>query len=239
MNNNFKLYLCAFLFAIFFVSCSDDGNEVTPSAPTIANVEIGSDNNKTGYAGEDIHLDLNILAPGTIARVQIEIHSEQGPGWTFDSVYTEGLAGLKNANFHKHIDIPANAAIGNYHLHIVVTDENGKTAELEEEIAIVNDPSLPGITDLVIEVEEEGGEVHVETTITAPNKIAGVEIEVHGSGWEEDFNFTDEDMVGQTSYDFHKHIDITSAPAGHYHLHFKVIDQAGKEKEFENHFDKP
>jgi hypothetical protein len=31
---------------------------------------------------------------------------------------------------------------------------------------------------------------------------------------------------------------IPTAPAGHYHLHLKVTNQAGKENEFEEHFDK-
>ncbi|WP_224995288.1 DUF4625 domain-containing protein [Cesiribacter sp. SM1] len=239
MLTNFKLYTYALLFSVLFVACSEDDDPVTPAAPTLADIEIGSDNNKTGYAGGDIHLDVAITAPGTIASVQVEIHPESASGWEFDSVYTEGFAGLRNADFHKHIDIAAEAALGHYHLHMVVTDKNGKTAEFEEDIEIVEDATLPSVSGLAIEVENEGAEIHIETVITAPNKIAEVEVEVHGNEWEESFTFTDAAMVGQTTYDFHKHIDIASAPAGHYHLHLKVTDQEGKEKEFEDHFDKP
>ncbi len=238
MKSNSKLYVCALLFPVLFAACSDDGDRVLPAAPVISNVEIGSGNNKTGYAGGDIHVDAALTAPGTIANVRVEIHPEAGAGWEFDSVYTQGLAGLKNADFHKHIDIPAEAA-GQYHFHMVVTDQNGLTAELEEEIEIVADATLPSISGLGIEVENEGAGLHIQAMITAPNRIAGVEVEVHGNAWEKEFAFTDEAMVGKVSYDLHQHLDIAAAPAGHYHLHLKVVDQAGKEKEFEGHFDKP
>lgn len=238
MKNQLKLFVYALLFSALFSACSDDDDEVMP-APTLADIEIGSDNNKTGYAGGDIHIEANITAPGTIAHVRLEIHPESGSGWEFEETFTEDLAGLKNASFHEHIEIPADAATGHYHLHMVVTDEQGMIAELEEEIEVVEDATLPSISELEIEVEDEGAELHVETTVTAPNNIAAVEVEVHGDSWEKDFRFEDANMVGQSSYNFVKHIDIAAAPSGHYHLHLKVIDQAGKEKEFEGHFDKP
>ena len=238
MKNNFKFYVCAILFSILFTACSDDDDDVTP-APSVANVEIGHGNNKTGYVGGDLHIDASIDAPGTIANVRVEIHPESGAGWEFEEVYTDGFAGLKNAKFHKHIDIPANAATGSYHFHMVVTDNNGQTTKVEEEIEVVHDPSLPSVSGLEIELAHGGAEIHVETTITAPNKIAKVEVEVHGGTWEKEFSYTDAAMVGQTTYKFHKHVHLSDAPAGHYHLHFKVIDQAGKERELEGHFDKP
>lgn len=239
MKNKFKLYACALLLSAVFVGCSDDEDPTAPAAPSIAEVEIGSENNKTAYAGGDLHIDAHITAPGTIAQVRVEIHPEGESTWEFEEVYTDGFANLKEAHLHKHIDIPADAAAGHYHLHLVVTDKNGLTAEIDEEIEIVEDPTMPAVSGLVIEVAEEGAEIHVETTITAQNKISEVVVEVHGSAWEEEFRYTDAAMVGQTTYDFHKHIDISVAPAGHYHLHLKVVDQSGNEREFEDHFDKP
>jgi hypothetical protein len=40
------------------------------------------------------------------------------------------FSGLKNAEFHKHIDIPADAVTGLYHLHLAVTDQQKQMAEL-------------------------------------------------------------------------------------------------------------
>ncbi|QCR21725.1 DUF4625 domain-containing protein [Pontibacter sp. SGAir0037] len=237
MKNTFKLFGYSLLLLVLLVSCNKDEDEVTP-VPAFTEIEIGSNNSKIAYAGSDLHLDAAIVAPGTIASVRVEIHPESGSGWEFNEVYTEGLAGKKNADFHKHIDIPASAATGHYHFHLVVTDNLGQKAEIDEEIEIKEDATLPSISGLQIEVEDGGNEIHVETTINAPNRIAEVKVEVHGA-WEKEFEFDDAAMVGQTSYEFHKHINIAAAPAGHYHLHFTVIDQAGKEREFEGHFDKP
>ncbi|WP_291908896.1 DUF4625 domain-containing protein [Chitinophaga sp. CB10] len=73
--------------------------------------------------------------------------------------------------------------------------------------------------------------------ISAPNKIASVTIEIHGA-WAYEVTYTDAAMVGQTTYHLHKHVNVSAAPAGHYHVHITVKDQAGKEREIEEHFDK-
>lgn len=232
-----KSMLALLLAGTLFAACNDD-DDVTPASPTISGVEIGSGNNKQAQAGGDFHIEAQIVAPGDIERVHLEIHPEGADGWKLDTVFTEGLAGLKNAEFHKHIDVPAGAAVGPHHLHLTVTDKNGNTAEIESELEVMKDPTLPSVEGFAVEVEDEGKGLHLEAAITAPGKIAAVTVEVHGSGWEKEFEFKDAAMVGQTAFDFHKHVDIAAAPKGHYHVHLKVTDQAGKENEFEEHFDK-
>ncbi len=230
-------YIAFFSIILFAAACSKDKEEVLP-APSLSDVEIGSGNNKTGYAGGDIHLEAQITAPAKIASVRVSIHPEEGAGWEFDSTYTEGFAGLLNAEFHKHIHIPAEAATGEYHLHMVVTDQLGKTAQVESDIEIVLDPSLPNIEDFEVGLSADGTDLHVEGHVHAENKIARIEVEIHGGDWETEVSYTDAAMVGQTEYHLHKHIDVTEAPAGHYHIHVKIVDQSGKEREFEEHFDK-
>lgn len=228
--------LALLLAGALFASCNDD-DDVDVAAPAITGIEIGSGNNKKAQAGSDFHIEAQIVAPGDIERVQLEIHPENGSGWKLDTVYTK-LAGLKNAELHEHVDVPANATLGNYHLHLTVTDKNGKKAEIESDLEVIKDPTLPAVTGFAVEVEDAGKGLHLEAAIAAPNKIAAVTVEVHGEKWEKEFEFKDAAMVGQTAFDFHKHVDITAAPAGHYHVHLKVTDQAGKENEFEEHFDK-
>ena len=106
--------LALLLAGALFASCNDD-DDVDVAAPTFSNVEIGSGNNKQAQAGSDFHIEAQIVAPGDIDRVQLEIHPENGSGWELDTVYTTGLAGLKNAELHEHIDVPAGAALGDYH----------------------------------------------------------------------------------------------------------------------------
>jgi hypothetical protein len=129
---------------IFFTSCQ---KEETPK-PEIISFELGHDNSKTGYIGSDLHIDAEILAPGKIDRVKVEIHYEgmhdtksafgqaDEEIWEFDSVYTE-FSGLKNTVFHKDISIPDFAEDGDYHFHFSVTDMEGNQTSIDEELEIV------------------------------------------------------------------------------------------------------
>jgi len=231
-----KIFIAVLCFVAVLSACKKD-KDVVIAPPTISGLEVGTSNNKTAYPGNDLHLEAEIEAPGNIANVKLEINPVNGTGWKVNTTYTDGFAGLKNAEFHKHIDVPEDAATGDYKVVLSVTDQQGKTTKIESDLKVVVDPTLPSVSGL--EIEYEGNdEIHFEANITAPNKIAKVVVEVHGGTYEEEFEFTDAAMVGQTSYTLHKHIHITGAPAGHYHVHVKVVDQAGKEIEVEEHFDK-
>jgi hypothetical protein len=130
---------------VIFTSCQ---KEETPK-PEIISFELGHDNSKTGYIGSDLHIDSEILAPGKIDRIKVEIHFEGAhdeksafagtdeEGWEFDSVYTE-FSGLKNTVFHKDIPIPEHAEEGDYHFHFSVTDMDGKQAYIDEELEIMH-----------------------------------------------------------------------------------------------------
>lgn len=230
-----KFLMITALFVFTFSSCNND--EVEAEAPTISNTEFGHNNNKTAYVGADLHVEAVIKAPGKIDNIRVEIHPKSGIGWKYDEVFKEGFEGLLNATFHKHPPISATATPGEYHLHLIVTDKNGKQTAVEEHIEIVNDPTLPSISGFKVSLTNGGNTLHVEAHITAPNKIKEVEVEIEGA-WEKEVEYTDAAMVGQTSYHFSKDIDIASAPAGHYHVHLGVTDQKGKNIEFEEHFNK-
>ncbi len=238
MKKQNKLVALALVGFTFFslASCNKDDDTIIEK-PTIGGLEVGHDNNRTAYPGSDVHVEATILAPGTIANIKLEIHPESGEGWEFEQVFTEGYEGLKNANFHEHIDIPEGAAEGEYHLHLVVTDKAGNIVEAESHLDIIVDPTLPSIEGFEIAFDAADGDLHVEGDITAPGRIAEISVEIHGGGYERAFE-VDGDYVGRTTFHLHKHFDISDAPAGHYHVHLKVVDQAGKEVEFEEHFDK-
>ncbi|RZM23142.1 MAG: DUF4625 domain-containing protein [Pedobacter sp.] len=235
MKNN-KLIIALFLFVSVFAACKKDKIEL--AGPTISGLEVGHENNKTAYPGTDIHIEAAIVAAANIAKVTLEIHPVTDGGWEYKQEYTEGFAGQKNAEFHQHVDVPADAALGMYHIHLSVTDQQGNVTEVESQLEIKFDPTLPIATEFEVGLNTAGNDLHLEASINAVNKIAKVVVEVHGPAWEKEFEFTDAAMVGQTTYNFHKHVNVGAAPAGHYHVHLKIIDQAGKENEFEEHFDK-
>jgi len=231
-----KTLLLFSLFAITFTACKKE--EQLEQGPTISALEVGTSNSKIAHPGNDLHIEAQITAPANIKDVVLEIHPESGSGWNVNTTYTEGFAGVKNAEFHKHIDVPADAKVGAYHGHLKVTDQNGQVSEIEFDLQVTADPSLAKVMGFEVVLNTAGNDLHIEASVTAPNKIAKLVLEVHGNGWEKEMSYEDATVVGKTSYTLHKHLDVAAAPKGHYHVHLKVIDQSGKEVEFEEHFDK-
>lgn len=126
-------------------SCNKDEN-ISP--PEVTLIELGYDNSKTGYPGEEFHIEAEVLAEGKIDRIEVGMHLEgehtkalgslkDDHHWHFDTTYTE-FQGLKNTVFHKHIMISAEADTGHYHFHFKVTDMEGNQTEKAAEIEIIH-----------------------------------------------------------------------------------------------------
>ncbi len=138
--------LVALSATVIFASCKKDEE---PKAPEFVKFELGYDNSGTAVAGEDLHIDAEVLAEGKIASIIITIHPEGEHGykttrvieWEVDTTYTTGYAGVKNIDFHEHIDVPADAETGPYHFHMKVTDMEGNRTEKEAELEILT-PAL-------------------------------------------------------------------------------------------------
>ncbi|WP_312742711.1 DUF4625 domain-containing protein [Sphingobacterium multivorum] len=136
-NIRFFFLLSTILFG-FLSSCKKDNEEIPALAqPQISALEIGSGNNKTVQAGSDLHLEGDILAEALISKIEIEVHQEGGGQYKFTKAYTDGkYIGVKNATFHEHIDVPADAPAGAYHFHFTVTDKAGNTTTVESPLTI-------------------------------------------------------------------------------------------------------
>ncbi len=232
-NRFFALILVLVAFA---TACKKDPK--APAAPSISGLEVGINNNGKVFPGNDLHLEAEITAPGLIQEVKVKIHGETGGGWTFEKVYTDGFKGLKNSTLHEHIDVPESAALGKYHLHLTVTDQWGQVTEEEADLEITIDPDAPTVKNFKVSLNAAGNDLHAEADLAAPQLIAKVEALIKNSSWQKSFEYTDATMVGKNAFHFHKHMAVGDAPAGHYHIHLKVIDQKGKSVEVEAHFDK-
>lgn len=103
--------------------------------PEITITELGYENSKIAYAGNDLHVEADVVAEGKIKTIEIMLHQETGSSWEFDSTYTE-FSGLKNTTFHKHVAIPADTKLGTYCFHFIVTDMEGNETEKEDDITI-------------------------------------------------------------------------------------------------------
>ena len=125
-NIKFMSLLMAFLCAstLFLTSCGDDDDDL-PAKPSITLTEVGHDNAKHCHPGHDLHLEADVVAEGS---------------FKIEKSYTDGkYIGIRNTEFHEHIDIPAEAPLGEYHLHFTVTDKNGQQTTVESELNIVED----------------------------------------------------------------------------------------------------
>ncbi len=156
MKSILKPILFAFLTTTLLISCTDD--EIQP--PVISNVEVGavhdedhSDEDHSGevehadegiaHPGESMHIGADILAFARIESITVDIHSDEitpdagEVAWEFEEVYTDLKYQVLNAELHEDIVVPANAALGEYHVYIIVTDEVGNSTTAEAHFDLV------------------------------------------------------------------------------------------------------
>lgn len=152
MKSIFKPILLFLFSSILFISCTKD--DIKP--PVISNLEVGAvhDEDHSDEGGEDEHADEGVAHPGesmhigaeilAFARIEtitIDIHSDEvTPGevaWEFEQVYNDAKYRVLNAELHEDITVPANAALGEYHVYIIVTDEAGNSTTAETHFDMV------------------------------------------------------------------------------------------------------
>ncbi len=198
MNTRVFLIVIAFAAGLFFTSCEKD-DDVAPK-PIINNLELGIGNSHVAYIGADLHIEAEIVAEGKIDKITVEIHQEEGSTDEIVVGYDE-FAGLKNTTFHKHVDIPATTVAGTYHCHITVTDMDGNSTTVEEEVSIeaMVDDKAPVIT---ISSSPENGKnfangetISISGSITDNISLAGLVVALV---YETD-NIADTDVSGITN----------------------------------------
>lgn len=131
---------------VIFTSCQKDDDDNPSPKPVINLTEIGEGdthgNDHTAKIGGEMHIEAEIVAEGKIDKISIKLHPESEhmlkallDGWELDTTYTK-FAGLKNTNFHEHIEIDASAVAGTYHFDFIVTDMEGNQSSAEAEVVI-------------------------------------------------------------------------------------------------------
>ena len=136
MKTNYKymglMMALVCMCSLGFTACSSDDDDDLPAKPVVTLSEVGHGNSRDAHPGHDMHLEANVQAEGLIKRIDIEIHQEGGGTFKIEQSFTEGkYIGVRNIEFHEHIDIPANAPLGAYHLHFTVTDNRGQQTTAE------------------------------------------------------------------------------------------------------------
>ncbi|NBL65914.1 DUF4625 domain-containing protein [Flavobacterium sp. NST-5] len=248
MKNTTKfLGIFAVVLSTFFVSCSsDDNNDMIANNIEIDLTEVGSANSGQATAGQDLHLEGEILASQKIATVVVELHHETDTNAPEITQTFTNYNGQLNATFHEHILIPANQPAGHYHLHFTVVDQNGNSESVDRDVEIISASALfsVNLTEFGHGTPgnyhgHPGQDLHIEGVITSVNPISTISIEMHhetnASAPHIEAVYTD--YAGQTNVNFHKHLLIpANQPTGDYHVHFTVSDNQGNSQEFDYEF---
>ncbi|WP_434036747.1 DUF4625 domain-containing protein [Formosa sp. 4Alg 33] len=104
---------------------------------TISDFEM----DETVVRGSDFHAEFLVDAHNGIHEISVDIHAHDIPvgegevEWDYENVYSD-YHDLTEAEFHKHIDVPATAPAGEYHVTFTVEDENGNIQTYESHIDI-------------------------------------------------------------------------------------------------------
>lgn len=241
------------ILGLALFSCQED-EDVNFDAPAISGFEFGKggthSTDGTAFRGSDLHLEAEILAEATVASITVTIHGhdlEVGEGeeeWDFSQTFTDEKYRVKNPTFHEHIDIPSTAPVGEYHVTMEVTDEAGKTSEVEGHLEVMSPVTISDFE--MDETVARGSDFHVEFMINAVNGIHQITVDIHAHGitpgageveWEFEEVF-EEGYHELTEAEFHEHIDVpATAPAGEYHMIFTIEDEDGNTIEYESHID--
>ncbi len=201
MTTKFKLLTVVAIFASIFYSCDSDDDGTSYAAPVLSDIELGIGNSHIAYLGSDLHIEIEVVAEGTIDIIEVEIHNEDDPdGWEGEFIYDE-FSGLLNTTFHKHVDIPDDIDTGDYHFHFTVTDMQGNQTSIEEELEIQEliDDENPVITVTSSPAENatfnNGETISISGTLTDNVALAGMLVALVRT----DDNIADADVTGSNS----------------------------------------
>lgn len=92
--------------------------------------------------GSDFHAEFLVNAIYGIHAISVDIHAhgltpaEGEINWEFAQAFEEGYHELTEAEFHEHIDVPANAAAGEYHMVFDIEDEQGNIQSYDTHIEV-------------------------------------------------------------------------------------------------------
>ncbi len=135
------------------ISCDKDEDVDQTTPPEIYDLFAGDHDHTTNVIikrpGAEIIVDFSARSQndGRLEAYHIEIHDHPESGnpadeyLIIDDLFDNDptFKGTRNASVHKHIPIPDDAPLGEYHVEIVVFDEFGNTTDADTHIYLIED----------------------------------------------------------------------------------------------------
>lgn len=145
MNRKFMILFVATAISFNFAACDSDNKDNDNTKPIVViNEPTAGDSLKPGTS---LHFDAVFTDDVELKNYKVDIHSAEGHShskatvsdstWSFQKTFN--INGKKNTTVHEHIDIPANAKEGAYHLVVYCTDAAGNETIAYEEFILSND----------------------------------------------------------------------------------------------------
>lgn len=132
-HNMFREFALIVVAALALAACGKN-----PAAPEITLTEVGHENTHVAVAGDEMHLEADIEAEGLVKMISLHINDEEHNSYRLDTVFADGkYVGVRNVEFHEHIDIPASCTPGRYKLRLAVLDQEGQTTEASDYFNVV------------------------------------------------------------------------------------------------------
>lgn len=119
-------------------STETEGSIQILDAVTLTDVAI----DPTVVRGTDFHAEFMIYAVHSIHSITVDVHAHEitrGEGeteWDYEQEFHEGYHGETEVEFHEHIDVPATAPAGEYHIIFTVEDEAGNTTAYQAHLEV-------------------------------------------------------------------------------------------------------
>jgi len=220
MKIQIKSLLAIFSVALISFSTSCKKDDPDKEAPVIVSVSEPLDDD-TLYTGNELHVELTVTDNEELSQVKIDIHSAEdghSHGKVADGAYWEEIKIITATgtalNMHEHIDIPASAAAGKYHVIITAVDKAGnQSAITERDITILNSSDLIAPTIALTSPSagssmSAGGMLTIAGSIVDNDELHEVKVMVYRGStlvheWEVETtvaNYTLEHMVNTTGW---------------------------------------
>ena len=117
--------VCTMVAALTACDSDDDNNEHL-TGPTATFTEVGRDNSHEVAAGGELHVEADIEAEGLIERITVRIKTGADEETLVEETWETGkYVGVRNTEFHEHIDIAPETPLGECVLTLSVWDAQG------------------------------------------------------------------------------------------------------------------
>ena len=222
------LCLCA---SLFISSCKKDTPDT--QAPKITAVEEPAMND-TLLTGSELHIEASISDNDELSQLKIDVHAAEdghNHGKVDASAYWETvvLVDLSGAStsVHEHIDIPADAASGTYHVILSAVDKAGNQSEIvERDVYIQNSgDQLAPIVTITSPSQNDTIALSAGLNVTAilTDNVALEDADLillSGSS----VVYETEIALSGTEFNLNQSIPISNLPAGNYTIELIVRD---------------